>query len=190
MPGGLVTREAFQRIAGEPVGRLSREMPVDAVYLDLDGAALSEDFEDAEGELLRRVGAAVGETVPIVMSLDHHGDVTPQMVQLTDGMGADRTYPQIDRPETGARSRGDVAHARRRPAPRPRLAKAPFLVMLNRQCTLVEPSQGIVEATHFPARDGILSCLTLRAFPPRTSSIAVPPSLPCLDRGARGSGGG
>src|SRR5262249_2150764 len=36
--GGLVTRDAFERIAAELVGELSQQMPVDAVYLDLHGA--------------------------------------------------------------------------------------------------------------------------------------------------------
>ncbi len=79
-------------------------MPVDAVYLDLHGAMVTEDYEDAEGELLRRVRAAVGEPVPIVVSLDYHGNVTPQMVELSDGMVAYLTYPHIDRKQTGKRA--------------------------------------------------------------------------------------
>ncbi len=102
--GGYVTRDAFERIAGEMVGMLSQQMPVDAVYLDLHGAAVSEDFEDAEGELLRRVRAAVGERVPIVISLDYHANVTAQMVQLTDGLLGYQTYPHVDRVQTGRRA--------------------------------------------------------------------------------------
>src|SRR5690349_20057189 len=84
--GGIVTRDAFERIAGEMVGMLSREMPVDAIYLDLHGAGVTEDFEDLEGELLRRVRACVGAEVPIVISLDYHANVTKRMVELTDGL--------------------------------------------------------------------------------------------------------
>ena len=36
--GPMVTREAYERIAGELVAELSRALPVDAVYLDLHGA--------------------------------------------------------------------------------------------------------------------------------------------------------
>ena len=63
--GGLVTRDAFERIAGSLVGHLSQSMPVDAVYLDLHGAMVSEDFEDGEGEVLRRVRA---QSVPVCQS--------------------------------------------------------------------------------------------------------------------------
>ena len=58
--GGLVTRDAFERIAGSLVGGLSQAMPVDAVYLDLHGAMVSEDFEDGEGEVLRRPSLRTG----------------------------------------------------------------------------------------------------------------------------------
>jgi microcystin degradation protein MlrC len=84
--GGMVTRDAFERIAGSLVGLLSQAMPVDAVYLDLHGAMVTEDFEDGEGELLRRIRAAAGEEVPIVISLDYHANVTPELVQYSDGL--------------------------------------------------------------------------------------------------------
>ena len=79
--GGLVTADAYERIAGELVGRLSAAMPVDAVYLDLHGAMVSAPFEDGEGELLRRVRAVVGDATPIAISLDYHANVTPEMVE-------------------------------------------------------------------------------------------------------------
>ena len=100
--GGLVTADAYERIAGELVGRLSAAMPVDAVYLDLHGAMVSEPFEDGEGELLRRVRRPWwGKSVPIAISLDYHANVTPEMVETTDSLVAYRTYPHVDRPETG-----------------------------------------------------------------------------------------
>src|SRR4051794_5777988 len=99
--GGMVTRDAFERITASLVGRLSEALPVDAVYLDLHGAMVTEDFEDGEGELLRRVRAAVGPEIPVVISLDYHANVTPEIVELTDAVIAYRTYPHVDRIETG-----------------------------------------------------------------------------------------
>jgi microcystin degradation protein MlrC len=144
--GGLVTRDAFERIAGGIVGSLSQVMPVDGVYLDLHGAMVTEDFEDGEGEVLRRVRAAVGPDVPVVISLDYHANVTPQMVELTDALIGYRTYPHVDRVETGqyAAKAMEALLARGRPAGRA-LRKAPFLIPLNGQCTLVDPSKSVVE---------------------------------------------
>jgi len=164
--GGPVTDDAFERIAGELVGRLSVGMPVDAVYLDLHGAMVTPAFEDAEGELLRRVRAAVGESVPVVASLDYHANVTPQMVEHTDGLVAYLTYPHVDRPQTGERAARivDTLLARGRPGGRA-LRNLPFLIPIDFQCTLVEPSRSVVGAS--VVDDGTLVDLTYTAgFPP------------------------
>jgi microcystin degradation protein MlrC len=164
--GGLVTRDAFERIAGSLVGHLSQSMPVDAVYLDLHGAMVSEEFEDGEGEVLRRVRAAVGTDVPIVISLDYHANVTPEMVEYSDAMIAYRTYPHVDRVQTG-KSAARAMQAlleRGRPAGRA-LRKPPFLIPLNGQCTLVEPSRGVVARSRV-VEDDLVNLSYLAGFPP------------------------
>jgi microcystin degradation protein MlrC len=164
--GGPVTADAFERIAGELVGRLSEAMPVEAVYLDLHGAMVSDPFEDSEGELLRRVRAVAGPDVPIIVSLDYHGNVTPQMVECADSIVAYRTYPHVDRAETGAFAAQALSRLleRGRPAGRA-LRKLPFLIPLNDQCTLVEPSKSIV--AHSVVAEGELVNLSyLAGFPP------------------------
>ena len=165
--GGYVTRDAFERIAGEMVGMLSREMPVDAIYLDLHGAGVSEDFEDAEGELLRRIRACVGESVPIVISLDYHANVTQQMVDLADGLIGYQTYPHVDRVETGQRAAHvmEVILERGRPAGRA-IRRIPFLIPLNSQCTMIDPSKLIVERAESLEGGDVLNVSYLAGFPP------------------------
>lgn len=164
--GGLVTRDAFERISAELIGRLSAALPVDAVYLDLHGAMVTQDFEDGEGELLRRLRAAIGEQVPVVISLDYHANVTPLMVALTDGLVGYLTYPHVDRRETGERAARilEAVLARGRPAGRA-LRKAPFLIPLNGQCTLVDPSRAIVARSAVLVGD-LVNLSYLAGFPP------------------------
>jgi microcystin degradation protein MlrC len=164
--GGPVTAEAYERIAGELVGRLSQAMPLDAVYLDLHGAMVAECFEDGEGELLRRVRAAVGPHVPVAISLDYHANVTPEMVEHADSIVAYRTYPHVDRPETGAFAAQAVASLLERGRPQGRaLRKLPFLIPLNDQCTLVEPSRTVVSRS--VVADGeLVNVSYLAGFPP------------------------
>ncbi|HYC45242.1 MAG TPA: M81 family metallopeptidase [Burkholderiales bacterium] len=166
--GGMVTRDAFERIAGEMVGMLSQQMPVDAIYLDLHGAGVSEDFEDPEGELLRRVRAAVGATVPIVISLDYHANVTQQMVELTDGLVGYWTYPHVDRVETGQRAARVMKMILEHGQPKGRaLRRIPFLIPLNSQCTMVNPSKGIIEkSAQLERGDQVLNVSYLAGFPP------------------------
>lgn len=164
--GGLVTSDAFERLACELVGRLSEALPVDAVYLDLHGAMVSEVFEDGEGELLRRVRAAVGEHVPIAVSLDYHANVTPDMVAFADSIVAYRTYPHVDRVETGVFAAKSMARLLARGQPQGRaLRKLPFLIPLNDQCTLVEPSKSFV-AQSVVAEGDLVNLSYLAGFPP------------------------
>jgi microcystin degradation protein MlrC len=164
--GGTVTAEAYERIAGELIGRLSAALPVDAVYLDLHGAMVSEPFEDGEGELLRRVRAAIGHDVPIGISLDYHSNVTPEMVAFSDSLIGYRTYPHVDRFETGqwAARALSLLLARGRPQGRA-LRKLPFLIPLNDQCTLVEPSKNVM-ARSVVAEAGLVNLSYVAGFPP------------------------
>lgn len=165
--GGYVTRDAFERITGELVGRLSQAMPVDAVYLDLHGAMCSEDYEDSEGEVLRRVRAAIGPDIPLVISLDYHVNLTPQMAELTDGMAIYLTYPHIDRPETGARAARILETVIERGQPTARAFRdLPFLIPLNFQCTMVEPSKGIVDRSVEGEGGDVLDLCYGAGFPP------------------------
>ena len=103
-PSAQVTRDAFERIAGELVTRLSSLSDVDGVYLDLHGAMVAEHFDDGEGELLQRVRRAVGPRVPVIASLDLHANVTRAMMQHCDGLVAYRTYPHVDMAAAGERA--------------------------------------------------------------------------------------
>ena len=73
---------------------------LDAVYLALHGAAAADDEPDTEGRLQELVRAAVGPNTPIVLSLDHHANLTQRMVDGCDALVAHRTQPHAMR-DTG-----------------------------------------------------------------------------------------
>jgi len=145
-PSAHVTREAYERIVEMLLDDLGAAVAggLDAVYLDLHGAMVTEHLEDGEGELLTRVRAIVGDGVPVVASLDLHANVTAEMVRGADALIAYRTYPHIDMAETGARA---AAHLDAIFAGLPRQAKAfrklDYLIPLTAQCTLIEPASHI-----------------------------------------------
>ena len=166
-PGGTVTAHAYERISGEIIALLSEALPVDAVYLDLHGAMVSAQHEDGEGELLRRVRAVIGEEAPIVISLDYHANVTEAMVAHADAILPYRTYPHVDQHETGKRASAAMKRLLIEGRPKGRaLRQLPFLLPLNFQCTLVEPSKGLVEAAVARENDDIVSLSYLPGFPP------------------------
>ncbi|MCE8005639.1 M81 family metallopeptidase [Aestuariivita sp.] len=102
-PGGYVDPDAFESIVGEIVSTITQSDP-DAVYLDLHGAMVTRAHDDAEAEILARVRAAVGPDVPIVASFDLHGNLSPAVAEIADGVTLYRTYPHTDLADTGARA--------------------------------------------------------------------------------------
>src|SRR3954449_2765315 len=145
-PSAHVTRDAYERIVKVLVEGVNAAGKLDAVYLDLHGAMVTEHFDDGEGEILRRVREVIGKDLPLVVSLDLHANVTPEMVEHADALIAYRTYPHVDMAETG---RAAAKHVAVLLGSKQRFAKAfrqlPFLIPISWQCTSDEPCKSIYQ---------------------------------------------
>jgi microcystin degradation protein MlrC len=141
-PAGPVQDEAFERIGALICASLSHALdaaPLDGVYLDLHGAAVVESFPDAEGELLRRVRAIVGD-LPLTISLDPHANLTARMVTLADAVVPFRTYPHVDMKDAGAQAMRLLLRRIERGRPWARaFRQLAFWLPLGSQCTLMPP---------------------------------------------------
>jgi microcystin degradation protein MlrC len=100
---GVLLDGVFSAILGELVERLRQAGPVDGVLLVLHGAMVAERYDDATGEILRAVRAAIGPGVPLVGTLDLHANVTQQMVRQATALAGYHTAPHVDLYETGQR---------------------------------------------------------------------------------------
>ena len=76
-PRRMSTEDAYERIVEVMVDGITAAGPLDAVYLDLHGAMVTEHLDDGEGEMLARVRQVIGNDLPLVVSLDLHANVTP-----------------------------------------------------------------------------------------------------------------
>jgi microcystin degradation protein MlrC len=145
-PSAHVTKDAFERVAKVMIDGIKAAGPLDAVYLDLHGAMVTEHLDDGEGEILARVRSLIGKNLPLVVSLDLHANVTPQMVEHADALIAYRTYPHVDMADTGRAAADHLAMLLRT---RQRLAKAfrqlPFLIPISWQCTSDQPCKAIYQ---------------------------------------------
>ncbi len=148
-PAGPVTAEAFERIAALLCASLSDALeagPLDGIFLELHGAMVAEGFDDAEGELLRRVRAVAGPDVPLAASLDPHANLTAQMVDLADALVPYRTYPHVDMKWSGEQAMRLLLERIRRAWPWAKsYRQVDFLIPLTMQCTMVTPMQGVLE---------------------------------------------
>ena len=140
-PGGYVEADAFETIVGEIVQTIADTKP-DAAYLDLHGAMVTRRYDDAEAEIAARVRAVIGQDVPFVLSFDLHGNLSPAISELTDGVTLYRTYPHTDLAETGARAARLLDRLLEGP-----LAKAytqvDLLLPITAQSTEFAPAKGI-----------------------------------------------
>jgi microcystin degradation protein MlrC len=145
-PCAHVTKDAYERIVKVLVDGIKAAGTLDAVYLDLHGAMVTEHLDDGEGELLARVRKVIGEDLPLVVSLDLHANVTPEMVEHADALIAYRTYPHVDMADTG---RAVAKHLALLLGTKQRFAKAfrqlPFLIPISWQCTNDQPAKSIYE---------------------------------------------
>jgi microcystin degradation protein MlrC len=166
MPAGRVTDDAFDRMSEKLVRGIETTRP-DAIFLELHGAMVTESHDDGEYELLRRIRRTdAGGRVPILISLDLHGNISREMVQLTDFASSYRTYPHVDWGLSGARCAewfdrviawGKPARAFRQP---------PFLIPVTAGCTYVEPGGGLYETLRaIEAETGVHLSLNM-GFPP------------------------
>jgi len=142
-PSGPVTDDAFETIAGRIVEGVRRACPVDAVYLDLHGAMVTESFEDGEGALLHRLCELVGPELPIVVSLDLHANLTADMVRHASAICIYRTYPHLDMAETGARAFAALQAQLKGQRPAKAFRQVPYLVPAHAQHTGSDPARGL-----------------------------------------------
>ncbi len=166
-PSSYVTRDAFERVAAMMLEGLRNADSVDAVYLDLHGAMVTEHYEDGEGELLRRIRELVGPGVPIVISLDLHANVTEGMVEFSDAMTIYRTYPHLDMAVTGARAYDLLDEIMAGPFLHKAMRKIPFLFPLSSQCTDFDPCKSIYnQFADMCQQPGLVNVDFATGFPP------------------------
>src|SRR5258707_3793162 len=139
---------------------------LDAVYLDLHGAMVTEHLDDGEGEILARVRQVIGMELPLVASLDLHANVTPEMVEHADALIAYRTYPHVDMADTG---RAAAKHLALMLRTRQRFAKAfrqlPFLIPISWQCTNDQPTKSIYKQLAALESDAVPTLSFAPGFP-------------------------
>ncbi|KAI1124920.1 MlrC domain-containing protein [Nemania abortiva] len=107
LPGGIVTREAFEKLSAEIVLRLKDIMSsvvVDGMWFDIHGAMCVEGLDDAEYELLQRCRGVIGPDVLVSASMDLHGNVSRELAHQTDLITCYRTAPHVDVAETKERA--------------------------------------------------------------------------------------
>lgn len=104
MPGGIVTREAYESLVTKTLDLLKETLPLDGLFFDIHGAMSVQGLDDPEGDFLMRIRDVVGTDVLISTSMDPHGSVTHRLAQNTDLITCYRLSPHEDAIETKKRA--------------------------------------------------------------------------------------
>jgi microcystin degradation protein MlrC len=144
LPGGAVTRAAYEQIADEIVHGLDRLGPFQGVYLDMHGAMAVEGLDDAEADFYASVRAIVGRDALLSASYDLHGNVSEQIMHDLDLLTAYRTAPHTDMEETRERAVRLLVNCLREGI-RPYTAFVPIPALFSGEQTMttVEPGRSV-----------------------------------------------
>lgn len=131
--GGPMDHAFFEETLVEMRTRLQAAMPLDGVYICNHGAMITTEESDPDGIMLDMVREIVGPDVPVVATLDLHGNVSDRMVQAADVVISYQTNPHVDmvaRGQDAARALNEMFRGLRPEAAIVRLPVTPPTVTL------------------------------------------------------------
>src|SRR5262249_21394445 len=156
---GTITKDAFDRIVGEMMAMLKQQGPWDGVMMAQHGAAVSEEYPDADGEIVRRAREIVGTDVPIGGTPDMHGHLGQKVIDESTVTVVYATNPHLDPKERAEQcSELIVRTIKGEIHPVQALEMPPLVVNIVKQYTGEEPMKSIVAGIpEVMKRPGMLS---------------------------------
>lgn len=166
-PWGKVTDDALDTIWSLVCEGLRREGRLDGILAAPHGAAVNESRPDMDGWWLGELRRRVGPKLPIIATMDPHGNFSPAMASACDAVVAYRENPHLDQRERGIEAAKLMAGTLRGEI-RPVCAAAfpPVAINIERQLTSSEPMLSVQRELEKVRRTpGILSASIALGFP-------------------------
>lgn len=105
IPSGVVEDEVFEKFWSD--FHAAWDSRVDAVFLVIHGAMVTESLPDVEGEFLKRLRGLDGaDGLPVFGVYDMHANFSAQMAEHANGLVAYRTNPHVDARQAAVRAVG------------------------------------------------------------------------------------
>ena len=104
LPGGAVTRKAYESLVGKILDSLKKNGPYDGLYFDIHGAMSVVGLDDPEGDLITRIRNVIGYKTLVSTSMDLHGNVSWRLAQNSDLITCYRMAPHEDAMQTKERA--------------------------------------------------------------------------------------
>ncbi|MDE0089738.1 MAG: M81 family metallopeptidase [Candidatus Poribacteria bacterium] len=177
-PAGPVTDDTFDKLTDILIQQLKAIPKLDGLLLALHGAMVVESYPDGDGEVLRRLREIFGESLPIVVTLDHHANVSQQMVDYSTALVIYKTNPHIDQRQRGLQAAELMMRIfRKEVIPTQVLAKPPMILNILYQNTSAEPMCSILNAARQLETDSNVLVANVAAGYPYADVHEIGPSF-------------
>jgi len=146
LPGGVVTREAYESLVKQTLALLKKNLPYDGVFFDIHGAMSVVGLDDPEGDLIVRIREVVGNETIISTSMDLHGNVSQRLAQNSDLITCYRMAPHEDAVQSDKRAVDNllsrIESGKGKPAYKAYIA-VPILLPGEKTSTRVDPGKSL-----------------------------------------------
>lgn len=146
LPGGIVTREAYESMVGKILKMLKEGGKYDGLWFDIHGAMSVVGLEDAEGDLIKRIREVIGTNVLVSTSMDLHGNVSERLAEHSDLITCYRMAPHEDALESKERSITNLLDRLENGKGKPKYkawVPVPILLPGEKTSTRIEPGKSL-----------------------------------------------
>ena len=146
IPGGIVTREAYETLMQETLDRLRENLPYEGLFFDIHGAMSVVGLDDPEGDMIERIREVVGPQTLISTSMDLHGNVSQKLAHLTDMITCYRLAPHEDALESKQRALENLLDRLENGKGKPKYkawVPVPILLPGEKTSTRIEPGKSL-----------------------------------------------
>ncbi|WP_254090245.1 M81 family metallopeptidase [Dawidia soli] len=146
IPGGIVTREAYESLMTKMLDSLRKNLPYDGLFFDIHGAMSVVGLDDPEGDMIIRVREVVGPQTLISTSMDLHGNVSWRLAQNSDLITCYRMAPHEDAVQSDKRAVDNLLsrlESGKGKPPFKAYVSVPILLPGEKTSTRVEPGKSL-----------------------------------------------
>lgn len=146
IPGGIVTREAYDSLVNKTLEMLKKNLPCDGIFFDIHGAMSVVGLDDPEGDFIVKIRKVVGKEPVISTSMDLHGNVSPRLAKNTDLITCYRMAPHEDALESKQRALENLLDRLESGKGKPKYkawVPVPILLPGEKTSTRIEPGKSL-----------------------------------------------
>lgn len=181
LPGGIVTREAYESLVGKTLKLLKENLPYDGLFFDIHGAMSVEGIDDPEGDFIIRIREVIGKEAMISTVMDLHGNVSQRLAEHTDLMTCFRMAPHEDAMDSKKRAAENLVVRLESGKGKPKYKawiKVPILLPGEKTSTRVEPGKSLyAKVQPLTADEGVIDAGIWMGYPwadePRNHGVVM-----------------